>query len=133
MLHVDSESVVKCDKYMVSVVKRNEIIEEFTNIKVIMVYAETTDHETYLDLSIQVGKFVGKGKYPSIYLSNYTSISFIIHPSSFVNSFIYPSIIPLLCPSVYPSIHSSMHEYCYKCRYSLYWRRDGNVSSTSDT
>ena len=100
MLHVDSESVVKCDKYMVSVVKRNEIIEEFTNIKVIMVYAETTDHETYLDLSIQVGKFVGKGKYPSIYLSNYTSISFIIHPSSFVHSFIYPSIIPLVCPSV---------------------------------
>ena len=102
---------MKCGNYTVSVVKRNEVIEEFTNIKVIMVYAETIDRETCLDLSTQAGKFVGKGKYmyPSIYLSNYTSISFIIHPSSFIHSFIYPSLFHLFVHlSIHPSIHLCM-------------------------
>ena len=88
-IHVDSESVVKCGEYMVSVVKRDEIIAEFTNIEVIMVYSEITDHKTYLDLRRRTRTartFAGKGKYPS----NYTSMSFIIHPSSFIHSFIYP-------------------------------------------
>ena len=85
---------------MVSVVKRDEIIEQFNNIEVIMVYAETTDHETYLDLSTQAGTFVGKGKYPSIYPSSMSFIYSFIHLSIYIS----PLICLSICLTIYPSM-----------------------------